>query len=95
MEKKEKFLGVCKKNPLDRHAWEHDDMMYEYRGHTYIVTRHNNGYAFDSLASQHRKAQAEIDERIAHENDPVPEWHYEGSAQEGFDLFWEYVNSDE
>ena len=30
---------------------------------------------------------------IKHENDPIPE--YTGSAEEGFELFWEYVNGDE
>ena len=45
-----------------------------------------------SLKQQHEDAQKEIDLRIEHQNDPIPEWKYEGSAQEGFDLFWEYVN---
>lgn len=91
---KAKFLGACKSNPFDRHAWEHTDLLYEYRGHQYIVTRHNNGYSSDTLAMQHKQEQARIDDLIEHENDPIPEWKYEGSAQEGFDLFWEYVNGD-
>ena len=93
MDKKAKFIGACKKNPFDRHAWDHTELEYEYRGHRYIVTKHNNGYAFDGLAQQHKAEQARIDEKIAHENDPIPEWKYEGSAEEGFDLFWEDVNS--
>lgn len=84
-EKKAAFIGACRKNPFDRNAWEHTDLMYEYRGHRYIVTKHNNGYAFDSLAAQHKREQQRIDELIAHENDPIPEWRYEGSAQQAFD----------
>jgi len=87
------FIGVCRKNRYDRHAWEHTDLMYEYRGHQYIVTKDNNGYMGESLKAQHTKAQKEIDERISHENDPEPEWRYEGSAQEALDLFFkEYLD---
>lgn len=89
MEKKAKFIGVCKKNPFDRHAWEHTDLVYEYRGYQYIVTKHNNGYAFDSLAKQHKEEQRKIDERIENLNKPIPEWKYEGSAQEAFDKWFE------
>ena len=78
-----------------RNGWEHTDLMYEYRGYTYIVTRHNNGYAFDDLASQHKKTQEEIDYKIEHKDDPIPEWQYEGSAEEGFDLFLNMVEGDE
>ena len=87
MQHKAKFIGAAKKSPFDRHAWEHTDLVYEYRGHQYVVTKDNNGYAGESLAAQHRKEQARIDELIAHENDPIPEWKYEGSAQEALDMF--------
>ena len=91
MERKAKFIGACKKNPYDRHAWEHTDLCYEYRGHTYIITKHNNGYSGtdSSLRYQHQEEQKRIDEMIAHENDPVPEWKYEGSAQEALDKLFE------
>ena len=95
MEKKAKFIkALYSKNPLDKHSWEHTDLLYEYRGHQYIVTKHNNGYAFDSLYKQHQEEQAKIDSMIEHVNDPIPEWKYEGSAQEGFDLFWDYVEAE-
>ena len=89
MENKATFIGACKKNPFDLHAWEHTELCYEYRGHQYIVTRDNNGYMGESLPAQHRREQARIDELIAHENDPVPEWKYEGSAQEALDKLFE------
>lgn len=73
-------------------GWEHTELHYEYRGYTYIVTKHNNGYMDETLSAQHDREQRAIDERIAHKDDPIPEWVYEGSGQEGFDLFWKYVN---
>lgn len=84
--------AIANRNPFDRHAWEHTDLLYEYRGRQYIVTRHNNGYSADSLKQQHQEEQAKIDYIIEHENDAAKEWKYEGSAQEGFDLFWEFIN---
>ena len=72
-------------------GWEHTILEYEYKGKRYFITKHNNGCMDKSLRQQHDEAQAEIDERIEHENDPIPEYRYEGSAEEGFDLFWDYV----
>lgn len=73
-------------------GWEHTELEYEYRGHKYFVTKHNNGYMDKSLRQQHEEEQKRIDEQIEHKDDPIPEWKYEGSCQEGFDMFWEYVN---
>ena len=83
---KAKYIG-CVQN-----GWEHTDLHYEYRGYTYIVTKDNNGYMGKSLRQQHLEEQQKIDEYINHKDDPIPEWKYEGSAQEAFDEFWEYVN---
>ena len=94
MQSKAKFIGACRGDKRDPHSWEHTDLLYEYRGHEYIVTRHNNGYAFDSLASQHKREQERIDKIIEDAGKDVPQWTYEGSAQEGFDLFWAYVEGD-
>lgn len=87
--------AIYNNNPFDRHAWEHTDLLYEYKGYKYIVTKHNNGYSGDTLWEQHKKEQARIDALIEHKNDPIIEWKYEGSAQEGFDIFWEYVEGDQ
>lgn len=84
---KAKYIGCT------HDGWQHTELHYEYRGHTYIVTKHNNGYMDISL-KQHEEEQARIDEMIAHENNPIPEWKYEGSAEEGFDIFWEYVEGE-
>lgn len=83
--------AIYSNNPFDKHAWEHTDLLYEYKGHQYIVTKHNNGYSGDPLWKQHEEEQAKIDAMIEHENDTIPEWKYEGSAEEAFDMFWDYV----
>lgn len=89
------FIKALKNTDQFGKRWEHTDLLYEYRGYQYIVTKHNNGYAFDPLWKQHRKAQSDIDYKIEHADDPVPEWKYEGSAQEGFDMAWEYFEGEE
>lgn len=83
-----KFIGATKD------SWKHTELFYEYRGYEYCVTKHNNGYMDKPLRVQHKEAQAEIDEKIKHKDDPIPEWKYEGSAQEGFDLFWNFIEGN-
>lgn len=83
---KAKYIGCT------HDGWEHTELHYEYRGHYYIVTKHNNGCLDKSLRQQHEEEQAKINDLIAHKDDPIQEQKYEGSAQEGFDLFWEYIN---
>ena len=92
---KAKYIGCSRDRGKD--AWQRTYLHYEYRGHTYIVTRYNNGYSGTdtSLRRQHEKEQRRIDELIEHENDPHPVPKYEGSAQEGFDLFWNYVEGND
>ena len=65
-------------------------LFYEYRGREYMVTDCHNGYSED-IATQHRNEQRRIDREIEEENKPAKEWTYEGSAEEGFDLFWSMV----
>ena len=90
---KAKFIGATRdRNP--REAWKHTELWYEYRGHQYCVVKHNNGYMDKPLRVQHEEAQREIDEMIDNPK-PVRESKYEGSAQEGFDLFWEYCETGE
>ena len=72
-------------------GWQHTELEYEYRGHRYWVVKHNNGYLDKSLKQQHEDEQKKIDQIIEHENDPIPEWKYEGSAQEALDYFYEII----
>lgn len=78
--------------------------IWEYRGHEYEVEVPSNAWVcssdyqssgYNSQYNQHRRAQEQIDELIAN---PAPEIKepvkqtYEGSWQEGFDLFWKSIN---
>lgn len=82
---KAKYIGCT------HDGWQHTELHYEYRGHYYIITKHNNGYMDEPMHKRHQMEQRKIDEMIEHENDPIPECKYEGSGQEGFDTFWDYV----
>ena len=87
--KKAVFKGAFRDKGKD--GWKHTDLLYEYRGFEYFVTKHNNGCMDKSLRQQHLEAQQKIDEKISHLNDPIPEYRYEGSEQEGFDQFWDAI----
>ena len=90
---KARFVTAIKNhNPFDKHAWEHTELVYEYRGHQYIVVWHNNGLSGtdETPSAQHRREQKHIDELIDAPK-TIASWKYEGSAQEGFDIFWESV----
>lgn len=82
---KAEYIGCVKD------GWEHTELHYRYRGYDYFITKHNNGYMDEPMYKRHQREQRAIDELIEKNSKPAPEWKYEGSAQEGFDLFWEYV----
>lgn len=80
---------------------------WEYRGHEYEVEVPSNAWmcssdyqsgGYMSQYNQHRRAQEQIDEIIAH---PAPEIKepvkqiYKGSAQEGIDKLFDYINGNE
>lgn len=69
-------------------------LFYEYRGHEYMVTDEHNGYS-EPMWVKHKNEQERIDREIEDAKKPIPEWKYEGSAQEGFDLFWSYVEGED
>ena len=87
---KARFVTAIRDNRYGK-GWEHTELMYEYRGHTYFVTKHNNGYMDKSLRAQHQEEQERIDKMIEDANKPIPVWKYEGSAQEAFDLSYELL----
>lgn len=96
---KARFIGAVK----DRYEHRYVDLEYEYRGERYLVSKPCSWTACSSdylygdmrLAKQHERAQAIIDAKL--DNPPIeyPEQVYEGSAQEGFDKFWDYINGNE
>lgn len=70
-------------------------MFYEYRGREYMITAENNGYS-EPLWVKHKNEQERIDQIIEfEEKHKGKEQTYEGSAQEGFDLFWKYVEGED
>lgn len=77
---KAKYLGSC----TDRTGFTY--LMYEYRGHEYMVCDTHNGYA-ETLAQQHRAEQRRIDELIG--NSPVY-GEYTGEAEKAIDKLLEY-----
>ena len=68
-------------------------LLYEYRGHEYMVTDEHNGYS-ESMYVKHRNEQERIDRMIEDEQKPKKEYRYEDSAEAGFDLFWDFVNGN-
>ena len=84
---KAKFTGKVR----DRNGYA-VHLFYEYRGHEYMVTDEHNGYS-EPMWVKHKNEQERIDREIEESKKSIQEWKYEGSAQEGFDLFWEYVNA--
>lgn len=68
-----------------------NEVEYEYRGKRYFVEYPvGMTYYCTAPAVQHRNAQAEIDEEIEREKNPMP-YRKEDSAEYGFELFWEMV----
>lgn len=78
--------------------------IWEYRGHEYEVEVPSNAWmcssdyqsgGYNSQYNQHRRAHEQIDELIAHPapKEPVKQI-YEGSAQEGLDLFFKFVEGE-
>lgn len=93
--------ATFKSSYTDKYDSRYTELTYEYRGHEYTVIKANNWSACSSeytigdktLAKQHKRAQAEIDEMI---DNPViipgpKKCIYEGSAQEGIDLFFKFI----
>lgn len=84
MKYKAKYIGCI------RDDWKHTELFYEYRGHEYCVTKHNNGYMDKSLKQQHEEAQAKIDYKIEHKNDEMLK--YSGKCENAINSlleFWE------
>lgn len=82
---KAKYIGKVR----DRNGYA-VHLFYEYRGREYMITDEHNGYS-EPMWVKHKNEQERIDREIEELKKPVQEWKYEGSGQEGFDLFWEYV----
>ena len=87
---KAKYIGKVKdKNGYTVH------LFYEYRGREYMITDYGWYAATNqTLAVQHKQEQERIDREIEEAAKPVKEWTYEGSGEEGFKVFWDYVEGE-
>lgn len=89
MERKATYKGKVR----DRNGYA-VHLFYEYRGREYMITDEHNGYS-EPMWVKHKNEQDRIDEIIEFEKKHEgKELTYEGSAQEGFELFWEYVEGE-
>lgn len=82
---KAKFIGKVK----DKYSPLTTDLLYEYRGKTYMITAYNNGYS-ESLATQHQKEQTRIDNEI---DNPQPIKPYSDDTEKALDQFFEYCDT--
>ncbi len=99
MEYKAEYIGAY----TDRYDKRYTTLFYRYRGREYQVVKANNWGACSSdytmkggsmtLSKQHKEAQEMIDNMVDNPSDfkPVAQ-KYEGSAQEGLDMFFNYIN---
>lgn len=66
---------------------------YKYRGHEYVVTDYGwRGYS-ETLAEQHRNAQAEIDKLIEQRQREKCRPIQGPTVEEALDMFFEYFES--
>lgn len=66
---------------------------YEYRGKRYWVTDEHNGYS-EPMWVKHKNEQERIDREIEEKAKPKIPARYEDTAEYGFTLFWDYVESE-
>ena len=79
---KAKLLGKVK----DKYDKYKTDLIYEYRGKTYVITAYDNGYS-ESLATQHKRVQTRIDNEM---DNPQPIQPYTGEVDKALDELFEY-----
>lgn len=83
------------KKVLTIHEKHYDMVEYEYRGKHYQVMYSKNWTLCCTPPHiQHRNEQAKIDAEIEREKrEASKEQKYEDTADYGFEVFWNYVNS--
>ena len=74
----------------DKYNAYRTDLLYEYRGKTYLITAYNNGYS-ESLRDQHKREQARIDRELLENQKPLQP--YTGEADKALEQFFEYLDT--
>ena len=69
----------------DKYNAYRTDLLYEYRGKTYLITAYDNGYS-ESLAIQHQREQARIDRELSESQKPIQP--YTGEVDKALDQFF-------
>ena len=54
----------------DKYNAYRTDLVYEYRGKTYVITAYDNGYS-ESLREQHKREQSRIDRELSENQKPI------------------------
>lgn len=74
----------------DKYNAYRTDLLYEYRGKTYLITAYDNGYS-ESLRDQHKREQARIDRELLENQKPIQP--YIGEADKALEQFFEYLDT--
>ena len=74
----------------DKYDKYRTDLLYEYRGKTYLITAYDNGYS-ESLCSQHKREQARIDRELLENQKPIKP--YTGEVDKALERFFEYIDT--
>lgn len=85
------FIGRVQKKYDD--GWT--TLSYKYRGEIYLVDVPHNEYTTATpMKIQHQQAQAAIDAKLDNPQEPEPELIKRNAADDGFDMFWKFVNGE-
>ena len=60
----------------DKYNAYRTDLLYEYRGKTYLITAYDNGYS-ESLKDQHKREQTRIDRELIESQKPIQPYNDE------------------
>ena len=74
----------------DKYNAYRTDLVYEYRGKTYVITAYDNGYS-ESLRDRHKREQARIDRELSENQKPIQP--YTGEVEKALDELFEYWNN--
>ena len=95
---KAKYKGSYR-NKYDKRYYT---QVWEYRGHDYVITVPtgwdcSTDYIYGDMqqSKQHKREQEAIDAMLDNPKEELKKWKYEGSAQEGLDLFFKRCEGGE
>lgn len=93
MEAKARYVGKFYDKHPGYNGIKGVNLIYEYRGYEYVISDPRNGCMF-SAAQEHAYEQARIDRIIADKQKQAGPRSYEGSAQQAFDEFYDWMEAE-